>query len=165
MGAADAGAFIPLWSPKIFAEWRDIAYKHSEAASVIADSEILLLKTRWPNSMVIVQPNKISLLSLPDRNDRHVLAAAIQGKADVLLTRNLRDFPRRTLAKDGILLREPDSFLMDFADDIDLAAIAAEVQGRAISASGRDQPIRALLKRARLPRLGKYLSTDPRFAD
>ena len=165
MGAADAGAFTPLWSEKILAEWRHTASKISEEAALFADAEILTLKTKWPEAMMIVSDDDITHLSLPDVNDRHVLAAAIKGQAEVLLTNNLRDFPRRTLARDDILLREPDSFLMDFIDDaqINLPEVVANVQARAVSASGREQPIRTLLKRARLPRLGKNLAEHPRF--
>ncbi len=157
IGAAKAGAFRPLWSEKILAEWRHTAAKLGPEAGLFADAEILTLKSQWPAAMVSVTDAEIAALSLPDPNDRHVLAAAINGEAEVLLTKNLRDFPRRTLAHHNILLREPDSFLLDFAEEIDLAGIVADVQARAVSASGRAQPIRALLKRARLPKLGKHL--------
>ena len=54
-----------------------------------------------------------TLLSLPDPDDRHVLAAAIAGGADTLVTLNRADFPTRTLARHGVLLREPDGFLVE----------------------------------------------------
>lgn len=163
MGAAQAGAFQPLWSEKILAEWQHTADRFGESATAIARGEILSLNTHWPDAQVAVASVDIETLSLPDVNDRHVLAAAINGQADILLTRNLRDFPRRTLARHDILLREPDSFLLDFAEEIDLGEVAAYVQDRAILASGREQPIRELFKRARMPKLGKYLASLPRF--
>ena len=105
-----------------------------------------------------VDPELVARLSLPDPDDRHVLAAAIAGRAEVLMTLNRADFPTRTLARHGILLREPDGFLTELdAEGLDLAAVAAAVQARAERASGRPQPLRALLKRTGLPRLGKAL--------
>lgn len=53
----------------------------------------------------------IGILELPDPNDRHVLAAAIKGRADVIVTGNLKDFPRSKLAPWGIEAQHPDEFL------------------------------------------------------
>jgi hypothetical protein len=50
-------------------------------------------------------------LTLPDPDDRHVLAAAIAGRCDVIVTRNLRDFPESALAQFGIEAQHPDEFL------------------------------------------------------
>ena len=105
-----------------------------------------------------MDPELVARLSLPDPDDRHVLAAAIAGGAEVLMTLNRADFPTRTLARHGVLLREPDGFLVELlAEGIDLAPVAAGVRRGRSAASGRAQPLRALLKRAGLPRLGKAL--------
>lgn len=53
----------------------------------------------------------IDQLDLPDPDDRHVLAAAIHAGAQVIVTRNLRDFPPQTLDPWGIEAQHPDAFL------------------------------------------------------
>jgi hypothetical protein len=53
----------------------------------------------------------IDTLSLPDPNDRHVLAAGIIGRCDVIVTQNLKDFPADVLASYGIDVQHPDEFL------------------------------------------------------
>jgi hypothetical protein len=50
-------------------------------------------------------------LELPDPGDRHVLAAAIVGGCDVIVTHNLHDFPESILSQYGIEARHPDDFL------------------------------------------------------
>ena len=50
-------------------------------------------------------------LSLPDPDDRHVLAASIQGGAEAIVTYNLADFPADTLAAHGIHAHHPDELL------------------------------------------------------
>lgn len=49
-------------------------------------------------------------LSLPDPDDRHVLAAAIHCHAGVIVTYNLKDFPAGALAPHGINAQHPDEF-------------------------------------------------------
>lgn len=53
----------------------------------------------------------IGVLELPDPDDRHVLAAAIKGGSDLIVTRNLKDFPARQLERWGIEAQHPDEFL------------------------------------------------------
>jgi predicted nucleic acid-binding protein len=53
----------------------------------------------------------IAALELPDPNDRHVLAAAIHGSADLIVTWNLRDFPSKILVNHDIQARTPDDFV------------------------------------------------------
>lgn len=54
----------------------------------------------------------IPSLSLPDPDDRHVLAAAIVGHADAVVTFNLKDFPDLTMNAHGIEVLHPDDFLI-----------------------------------------------------
>ena len=53
----------------------------------------------------------ISTLELPDADDRHVLAAAIQGQASLIVTANLKDFPALYLRSFGIEAQHPDQFI------------------------------------------------------
>jgi hypothetical protein len=49
-------------------------------------------------------------LTLPDANDRHVLAAALACVADVIVTFDTGDFPAETLGPFRIVAVEPDTF-------------------------------------------------------
>lgn len=158
LGAAAGGAFAPLWSARILEEWARATRRLPEGAEAVARAEIAALRDRWPAAEVAPDEDMIARLSLPDPGDRHVLAAAIAGGADVLMTRNRADFPTRTLARHGILLREPDGFLTELAaEGRAIVAVADAVRARAALASGRPQALRPLLRRAGLPRLAKAL--------
>jgi hypothetical protein len=65
-------------------------------------------------------------LTLPDENDRHVLAAALACVADVILTFNIKDFPRATLEPFGVVAVEPDSFAYQLLDSGIVVAAAAD---------------------------------------
>ena len=79
----------------------------------------------------VLYPNKlrdlIEVLDLPDPDDRHVLAAAIKVNAQLIVTRNLKDFPPKTLAQWGIRPKSPDNFVRDVMD-FDSQAVWACVQ-------------------------------------
>ncbi|MFT3974539.1 MAG: PIN domain-containing protein [Amaricoccus sp.] len=158
LGAAAAGGFEPVWSARLLEEWARATRRLPPGAEAVARAEIAVLRDRWPAAEVAVPEDLVASLSLPDPDDRHVLAAAIAGGAGVLMTRNRADFPTRTLGRHGVLLREPDGFLVELAGEgIGLGSVAEAVRERAEAASGRPQALRPLLKRAGLPRLGKAL--------
>ena len=54
----------------------------------------------------------ISQLDLPDKDDRHVLAAAIKSGSGVLLTFNKKDFPAKKVKPYSIEIKNPDEFIV-----------------------------------------------------
>ena len=160
LGAAKAGHFDPIWSPRILEEWARAAVKLGPLGEAQARSEIALLRADWPAAERAEAPHIAKRLWLPDENDIHVLAVAVDTGADMIMTLNAKDFPRGTLSQEGLDRIDPDGCLMRFyaADPDDLHAVAQEVLNTARQLSGRDWDMRALLKKARLPRLAKALT-------
>jgi hypothetical protein len=158
LGVAAAGGFTPLWSARLLEEWARAAGKAGPAAETAARGEIAAARARFPAAEVAPAPGLEATLSLPDENDTHVLAAAIAGGADELLTLNVKDFPLRALAPHGILRRHPDEFLLEafHADPASVASLVGEIH-RSARADGIALSRRGLLKKARLNRLGKAL--------
>ena len=101
----------------------------------------------------------IAGLQLPDTNDRHVLAAAIKGQAEVIVTFNLKDFPADYLSQFNVWAQHPDEFMSDL---IDIAPgevlLAARQQRAALRNPPRtvDEFLDTLL-RQQLPRTVAYL--------
>ena len=96
-------------------------------------------------------------LVLPDADDVHVLAAAIAGSADLLLTLNARDFPRHALNCEGLSRQDPDAFLRALWDEDrgPIERAASELFQGATAMKRPPETPAQLLKQARLPRLAK----------
>lgn len=160
LGVAGQGLFTPLWSARILEEWARAARKLGPGGEAQARAEITALRADWPHADVTSPDSLRARLWLPDADDVHVLAAAIAGHADVIVTRNAADFPRHTLAEEGLRRDDPDLFLLGLWQDhpAEVARAAADVLSEARRLSGADWQMRALLKKAGLPRLGKALA-------
>ena len=160
LGAARAGFFTPLWSARILEEWARAARKLGPTGEAQARAEIALTRAAWPAAEVPPAPGLERRLWLPDAHDIHVLAAAIAGSADAILTVNARDFPKNILAEEGLDRIDPDTFLMAcWQDDpATIETVALQVLDTANRLSGDNWTIRPLMKKARLPRLGKALA-------
>lgn len=161
VGAAGQGLFIPLWSERLLEEWARAARKLGSTGEAQARGEVALLRAAWPKAEVTWPPSLETRLWLPDPSDTHVLAAAIAGNADVIITMNAKDFPRGTLAEEGLSRADPDAFLYGLwqANPEALSLVAAAVHTTAETLSGEHWDMRQLLKKARLPRLAKALTS------
>jgi hypothetical protein len=151
---AGTGQFQPFWSQRILDEWRLAADRQGVSAGV----EIALLQDRFPAAMVAPSGGAEGL-DLPDPADRHVVEAALAAGASHIVTANLRDFPRGTLAAVGLQAIHPDEFLREIylsAPEAVTDAIAA-TEARARQAGG-ELPHKELMRRARLPRLAKAIT-------
>ncbi|AMY69730.1 RSP_2648 family PIN domain-containing protein [Frigidibacter mobilis] len=160
LGLAGQGLYTPLWSPRLLEEWARAAARLGPGQEVVARGEAVAAALRFPGASVALPLGAELALDLPDADDRHVLAAAIAGGADVIVTLNLRDFPVWALAPKGIRAVHPDAFLLELWRDHPRAVgtVVEAVRAEAERLSGEAQPLRALMKRARLPRLGKALA-------
>ncbi len=156
LGCAKAGMFVPLWSERILEEWRRAAERNGIAAE--AGIEIALATADWRGAVVDVSDNAGDDLILPDQNDRHVLAAAIAGQADELLTANIGDFPTRVLGQYGVVRRHPDEFLLEMAlaqPDV-VQGVIDRVHGMAETGKGERVNRRKMLQRSGVPRVAKW---------
>ncbi|WP_323783108.1 RSP_2648 family PIN domain-containing protein [Thalassovita sp.] len=160
LGVARAGVFTPLWSARILEEWARASRKLGPQGETQARGEIAMLQMAWPKAEVSWKPSLEDRLWLPDAADAHVLAAAIAGNADLILTLNAKDFPRHILAEEGLTRQDPDGFLHGIwlAHPDLVASVVEQVRAEAERLSGDPWETRALMKKAKLPRLGKALT-------
>lgn len=160
LGVARAGCYEPLWSPRILEEWARTGARFGPEVEAQARGEIALAEAAFPRASIRTDPAAERRFWLPDPADIHVLAAAVAGHADVIVTLNAKDFPRNVLAEEGLSRADPDAFLLGFlqADPGRVRPVAEAVLDTARRLSGEDWQMRALMKKARLPRLGKALA-------
>lgn len=69
-------------------------------------------------------------ITLPDPDNRHVVAAGIAGGASVVVTWNIRDFPEAELARHGMRRETPDQFLLGLHAAAPGAVLASAANAR-----------------------------------
>lgn len=160
LGAAARGLYQARWSERILEEWARATVKLGAGQEAAARGDIALMKGAFPDGSVLAAPAVEARLLLPDPNDVHVLAVAIQSHADAIVTFNAKDFPRHLLAEEGITRRDPDGFLWELYSHHPetMGAVVAKVHATAERMAGGEVSLKALLKRAQLPRLAKAVT-------
>ncbi|HEV2991937.1 MAG TPA: PIN domain-containing protein [Candidatus Angelobacter sp.] len=103
--------FNPLWSEYLLQEVGQVLTKMGYSA-MQRERRLNAMITAFPEAAVEIFDEFIESIDCPDPDDRHVLAAAIQGHANTIVTNNVRDFPEQCRAKYGILCQTPDEFLI-----------------------------------------------------
>lgn len=102
------------WSQQIQIEWtRRLLEARPELDPVRLERTVRRMNQAVPSALVTGFEPLIEQLELPDLNDRHVLAAAIHAGASVIVTANIKDFPRARLQRYGVVAQKPDAFIMD----------------------------------------------------
>jgi predicted nucleic acid-binding protein len=146
--------FHAKWTEQINDEWIShlLANRPDLTAAQLSRTR-MLMHVHVRDCLVEDYEALIDTLTLPDPDDRHVLAAAIKGHADVIMTFNLVDFPAATLALYGIEAQHPDTFLSSLLD-VDTAEVCAAA--RRVRARLRQPPLDvaaylAALERSSLP--------------
>jgi predicted nucleic acid-binding protein len=107
------------WTDEIHEEWiRNLTAGTPAISFERLQTTRRLMNDALPAATVSGYRDHIPVVSLPDPDDRHVVAAAIAASASTILTWNLRDFPVRELKKFGLRRETPDAFLADLYDKI-----------------------------------------------
>lgn len=122
--------FNARWTDAIHDEWiRNVLADRPDIKPEQLDRTRLLMNTRIRDCLVTGYEDLIDGLTLPDPDDRHVLAAAIRAGADVIVTINLKDFPEKTLSQLNIEALHPDDFVLRLIGlDEELVCAAVERQ-------------------------------------
>ena len=113
MEVAATGIYAAKWSKAIDVEWVRNLANNKNRAEVDFHSRRDLMHDACPDWEVPEEGWKLiePCLKLPDANDRHVLAAAVAGHADSIVTINIKDFPSTVLDPLGMTALHPDEFL------------------------------------------------------
>jgi predicted nucleic acid-binding protein len=111
---AQSGIVQAKWSDEILDEtFRSIKAKRPDLDEERLDRTRALMCRAIRDCLVTSYQPLIASLELPDPNDRHVVAAAIKCSAQVIVTWNIKHFPKETLADWGIEAKTPDDFIID----------------------------------------------------
>lgn len=161
MNLALTGIYRARWSASIHDEWKrnlllnrpDLTPEHLDRTSSLMDAAV-------PDALVTDYDSLVEGLDLPDRDDRHVLAAAIKCNASVIVTFNLKDLPKAVLGAFDIEPLHPDDFIADLWD-LDKAAVLEAAQRQRISLKNPPHNVQQYLDRLlqqKLPETVKLLS-------
>ena len=133
---AEQGMFEPLWSQRILDETlQALKVLHADKSNAL-EKRIAQMNFAFPQACVGGWEYLESGLAglCPDPEDAHVVAAAILGRADVIVTSNLKDFPDSLLSPLGLQAVDPDDFLLDQLDlNVGLVLRGIEAQVSAMS--------------------------------
>lgn len=110
-------AFQPIWSEEIHDEWmRNVLKNRPDLERETLENTRRQMDRYGRDCLAPNYHGLLDTLTLPDANDRHVLAAAIAAHAPTIVTFNLSDFPAASLAPYGIEAQHPDVFLSALFD-------------------------------------------------
>ncbi len=110
---AVADLYQARWSPIILDEmsW-NLLKNRPDITQKQLDRTISLMNKHTRDCLVNIPQNLInSIEGLPDADDRHVVAGAIQSRSHAIITRNLKDFPSEVISAYRLEVIDPDRFL------------------------------------------------------
>lgn len=128
MRLAMTDRFRAKWSNEIHEEWiRNVLADRPDLTRAQLERTRDLMNAHVRDGLVDGYQYLLPSVSLPDPNDRHVFAAAIYARADVIVTFNLKDFPADMLRPFNIEAQHPDEFINHLLD-LDTAAVVIAAQ-------------------------------------
>lgn len=153
MEMAISGLVQAKWTERIHQEWMSNLIKDRPDIVQRVHQTRTLMDAAIPDALVSHYEPLIDGITLPDPDDRHVLAAAIKCGAQLIVTANLKDFPQEYLAPYGIDAIHPDEFIeQQFGLNQDaVIACAKRIRARLQNPEIRAERYLATLSSSRLP--------------
>ncbi len=132
--------FRAHWSDRILDEMvRSVLARRPDLSPTKLARTCTLMCHAVRDCLITGYEDLIEGLTLPDPDDRHVLAVAIRSGSQVVVTENIQDFPASELEKYNIVPQTPDVFvrhLIDLAPHTVVSAV--QVQAAALSSPPMD---------------------------
>lgn len=108
--AEGRASYIPKWSPDILQELNRTLTGRFRCSQAQADRRIGEMKREFPDAMVTGYESLIAAMT-NDPKDRHVLAAAVKCRAHVIVSDNVKHFPKASVADYKLKCLTADDFL------------------------------------------------------
>jgi hypothetical protein len=153
--------FRAFWSERVQDEWtRSVLRDRPHLSPAAIDRTRRLMDENINDANVSGYEHLIATITLPDVDDRHVLAAALHCGATIIVTANLRDFPNEALAAHGIEAQHPDAFIFDLFKTSPNEVVAAlrELRADLVNPPMAASDLLAAMTRQGLPTTAKALS-------
>jgi predicted nucleic acid-binding protein len=132
LSLARAGLYQARWTEQIQDEWiRNLLANRPDLSAEKLNRSRLEMNTNIPDCLIANHEKIINAIELPDPGDRHVVAAAIVGHADCIVTFNLKHFPIEALQQYNLEAQHPDDFIMNQFELHQVTALSAVAAMRA----------------------------------
>lgn len=162
---AQTGLVQARWTETIHDEWlRNVLKDNPKLSAERLARTRTLMNEAVRDCLVTGYEDLIDSLTLPDPDDRHVLAAAIRADAEVIVTYNLKDFPPECLSRYDIEALHPDDFLIGLLD-LSPSVVCAAVKRQRKSLRNPPKTIEELLTTLESQGLTQAVAHLRTFAD
>ncbi|ETK36630.1 PIN domain-containing protein [Microbispora sp. ATCC PTA-5024] len=149
-----------VWTERLLDEWERVIVRERRRSAPAASRITAAIREHFDDLRVdeVDYKHLLDRMEGPDADDRHHMAAAVAGRAGVLLTWNLADFPAPFLGRYGVTVSDPDTYLCALLDraPAEVTAVLARM------AAGKRRPpmtaydVVAALGRAGVPAFARH---------
>ena len=149
MHLAASGMVAARWTDTIQDEWtRNLLADRADLSPQRLERTRRLMEAAVPDADVTGYEALIPSLHLPDPDDRHVLAAAITARADLIVTLNLRHFPATSLSGHDLEAITPDELVCRLLNE-ERGEVLAALEALRVSLQSPPYTWQGLLERLR----------------
>lgn len=122
-----------IWTETLLTEWERVIVRGHHRSKESAASITAAIREFFPESQIAEADYASQVDAMPgnDPDDRRHMAAAVTGRANVIVTWNKADFPAKPLAAQGLRVTDPDTYLCELLSELpqEVAATVIRLAG------------------------------------